>query len=161
MSKGEVKINLSISPVSYRRRMFFNRFALQRIDGHVLAYFALVDDSAILRDIFACTLSKQTLKEGKESLGAYLGRIGAPKGPTPAWSPPSQPMTTDIATIINMGYTEEAEIVLSTFAVVPAIKQAKNADKEKEIQADGVACLRCELETQRQFLAALYMKENQ
>ena len=70
----------------------------------VLLRVFLVEDSAILRDIFACTLSNQTLKESKESLGAYLGRIGAPKGLTPAWSPPPQPMTTDVATIINMGY---------------------------------------------------------
>jgi hypothetical protein len=137
--------------------MFFNRFALHWIDGHALAYFALVDDSAILRDIYACVLSKQTLKESKESLGKYLGRIGAPKGAPPAWSPPSQPMATDVATVVNMGCTEEAEIVLGTFAAGPAIHQAKATDKE--IQVDGVACLRYDPETQRQFLAALYAKE--
>ncbi|MEK7675253.1 MAG: hypothetical protein AAB676_05380 [Verrucomicrobiota bacterium] len=62
MSKSEVKIRLSIPSVGYPRRMFFNRFALQRIEGHALAYFALVDDSGILRDSYACMLSKQTLK---------------------------------------------------------------------------------------------------
>ncbi|MBI2928789.1 MAG: hypothetical protein HYY24_24260 [Verrucomicrobia bacterium] len=159
MSKGEVKIKLSVPATGYRRRMFFNRFALQWIDGHALACFALVDESGILRDTYACMLTRQTLKESKESLGKYLGRIGAPKGAPAAWSPPSQPLTTDVATVINMGYTEEAEIVFGTFAVVPAIQQVKAADKE--IQVDGVACLRCDLETQRQFLAALYAKEQQ
>ena len=57
-----------------------------------------------------------------------------------------------------MGYSKEAEIVLGTSAVVPAVQQVKAADKE--IQVDGVACLRCDLETQRQFLAALYAEEN-
>ena len=157
MSKGEVKIKLSVPPTGYSRRMFFNRYALQWIDGHALTYFALVDDSGILRDVYACMLSRQTLKESKETLGKYLGRIGAPKGAPAAWSPPSQPMATDVATVINMGYTEEAEIVLGTFAVVPAIQQAKIEDKE--IKVDGVACLRCDLETQQHFLAALYAKE--
>jgi hypothetical protein len=68
-------------------------------------------------------------------------------------------MATDVATVINMGYTEEAEIVLGTFAVGPAIQLVKNADKE--IQVDGVAWLRCDLELQRQFLAALYAKDKE
>ncbi|NOS69684.1 MAG: hypothetical protein HOP33_07120 [Verrucomicrobia bacterium] len=159
MSKGEVKIKLAIPSVGYQRRMFFNRFALQRIDGHALAFFALVDDSGLLRDIYACMLSKQTLKESKESLGKYLGLVGAPKSSATAWSPPASLMATDVATVINMGYTEEAEIVLGTFAVGPAIQQVKISDKE--IQIGGVACLRCDLETQRQFLAALYAKEKE
>jgi hypothetical protein len=56
-----------------------------------------------------------------------------------------------------MGYSKEAEIVLGTSAVVPAVQQVKAADKE--IPVDGVACLRCDLETQRQFLAAPYAEE--
>jgi hypothetical protein len=68
-------------------------------------------------------------------------------------------MATDVATVINMGYTEDAEIVLGIFAVVPAIQQAKLADKE--IQVDGVACLRCDLELQRQLVAALYAKDKE
>lgn len=159
MSKGEVKIKLSVPSAGYQRRMFFNRFALQRIDGHVLSYFALVDDSGILKDLYACMLTKQTLKESKASLGTYLGRIGAPKSGPASWSPPATQMTTDVATVINMGYTEDAEIVFGTFAVVPAIQQVRAADKE--IQVDAVACLRCDLETQRQFLAALYGKEKE
>lgn len=159
MSKGEVKIKLAVPSVGYPRRMFFNRFALLRIDGHALVCFALVDDSGLLRDIYACMLTKQTLKESKESLGSYLGRIGAPKTAPTAWTPPLTPMTTDVATVINMGYTDEAEIVLGTFAVGPAIQQVKALDKE--VQVDGVACLRCDLETQRQFLAALYAREKE
>lgn len=159
MSKGEVTIKLSVPATGYPRRMFFNRFAIQRIGWHALTYFALVDDSGILRDIYACMFTRQTLKENKDSLGSYLGRIGSPKGAPPAWSPPTQPMATDVATVINMGYTEDAEIVLGIFAVVPAIQQAKIADKE--IVVDGVACLRCDLELQRQFVAALYAKEKE
>jgi len=159
MSKGEVKIKLSVPVTGYPRRMFFNRFAIQWIGGHALTYFALVDGSGILRDIYACMFSRQTLKESKESLGGYLGRIGSPKGAPAPWSPPSQPMATDVATVINMGYTEDAEIVLGIFAVVPAIQQAKLADKE--IQVDGVACLRCDLELQRQLVAALYAKDKE
>jgi len=157
MSKSEVKIKLSIPSVGYPRRMFFNRFALQRIDGHALTCFALVDNSGVLRDSYACMLSKQTLKESKESLVKYLGRIGAPKSEPAAWSPPGTAMATDVATVISMGYSEEAEIVLGTFAVGPAVQQVKAADKE--IEVDGVACLRCDLETQRQFLAAPYAEE--
>jgi hypothetical protein len=158
MSKSEVKIKLSIPAVGYLRRMFFNRFALQRIEGHALTYFGLVDDSGILRDSYACMLSKQTLKESKESLVKYLGRIGAAKNDPAAWSPPAPLPPTDVATVISMGYSEEAEIVLGSFAVGPAVQQAKGADNE--IKVDGVACLRCDLETQRQFLAALYAEEN-
>jgi hypothetical protein len=159
MSRGEVKIRLSIQPTGYRRRMFFNRFALHWFDGHALAYFALVDDSGTPRDIYACMFSRQTLKESKESLVKYLGRVGAPKGSPALWVPPPTPITTDVATVINMGYTEEAEVVLGTFAVGPAIQQVKDSNKEEIIQVDGVACLRCDLETQRQFLAALYAKD--
>lgn len=157
MSKGEVKVRLSVPPTGYPRRMFFNRFAVQWLGGHALVFFALVDDSGILRDVYACTLTRQTLRESKDSLGRYLGLIGAPKGAPAAWSPPGQPMATDVATVMHMGYTEEAEIVLGTFAVGPAIQHVKNTDKE--IQVDGVACLRCDLETQRQFLAELYRRE--
>jgi hypothetical protein len=58
MSKGEVRIKLSVPSVGYRRWMFFNRFALQRVDGHVLALFGLVDDSNVLRDSYGCMLTK-------------------------------------------------------------------------------------------------------
>jgi hypothetical protein len=157
MSKAEVKIKLAVPAVGYRRRMFFNRFALLRIEGHVLALFGLVDDANKLRDSYACMLTKQVLRESKESLGSYLGRIGTPKSSPPTWSPPDNPVTTDVATVINMGYTEEAEIVLGAFAVGPAVQQVKGVDKE--IQVDGVACLRCDVETQRQFVAGLYARE--
>ncbi len=156
MSKAEVKIKLSIPSGGYKRRMFFNRFALHRIDGHVLAYFGLVDESGLLRDIYATMLTKQTLKESRESLGKYLGTIGSPKTTAPVWSPPTSPANTDVALVINMGYTEEAEIVLGSFAVGPAIQQVKN-DRKDVIDVEAVACLRCDLETQRQFLSALYV----
>lgn len=62
-----------------------------------------------------------------------------------------------MATVINMGYTDEAEILLGAFAVGPAMHQVK--ETKQEIQVDAVACLRCDLETQRQFLAGLFAKD--
>ncbi|HUA67293.1 MAG TPA: hypothetical protein VMA13_01985, partial [Candidatus Saccharimonadales bacterium] len=100
MSKEEVKIALSVPAIGYPRRMFFNRFSLQWIDEHALAYFALVDGSGIPRDIYACMFSRQTLKESKASLVAYLGRIGAPKSNQITWLPPATPMVTDVAVVI-------------------------------------------------------------
>ncbi|MDH7502014.1 MAG: hypothetical protein QHJ82_04770 [Verrucomicrobiota bacterium] len=68
--KGEVKIRVSVPATGYRRGMFFNRFAIQWIDGrHALADFALVDAVGNLRDSYACLLSRQTLKESRERLG--------------------------------------------------------------------------------------------
>ncbi len=152
MSKGEVKIRVSVPITGYRRRMFFNRFAIQWLDGHALAHFALVDGAGNVRDSYACVLSRQTLKESREGLGKYFARIGAPKNARVEWLPPSQ-VPTDMANFVFMGHGEEAEIVLTAFAAGPAVQRAK--DKDEDIGMDAVAWLRCELETQRQFLAAL------
>ncbi|MDH7502015.1 MAG: hypothetical protein QHJ82_04775 [Verrucomicrobiota bacterium] len=58
---------------------------------------------------------------------------------------------------ILMGYGEEAEILLAAFAVGSAIQQTK--EKDEEITMEPVACLRCDLETQKQFLANLLAEE--
>ncbi|NLH73442.1 MAG: hypothetical protein GX456_10350 [Verrucomicrobia bacterium] len=156
MTKGEVKIRVSVPTTGYRRRMFFNRFAIQWICGHALAHFALVDAVGNLRDSYACVLSRQTLNESRERLGKYLARIGTPENPEADWVPPAQGQT-DMANFILMGYGEEAEILLAAFAVGPAIQRSK--EKNEEIAMEPVACLRCDLETQRQFLAALLEQE--
>ena len=136
--------------------MFFNRFAIQWIDGHALVHFALVDAVGNLRDSYACVFSRQTLKESRDRLSKYLARIGAPANPAAAWVPPAQGQT-DMANFILVGYGEEAEIVLAAFAVGPAIQRTK--EKDEEIVMEPVACLRCDLETQRHFLVALLEKE--
>jgi len=152
MSKNEIKIRLSLPANGYRRWMFFNRFAIQRIGNHALVHFALMDGSGILRDHYVCLLSEQTLRQSREELSKYLGRVGAPKTSAPMWSPPATGPT-DTANVIFMGQGDEAEIVLAAFAAWPAVGQAKTS--ELEIPVDGIACLRCDVETQRQFLAAL------
>ncbi|HPC60281.1 MAG TPA: hypothetical protein PKX23_06455 [Verrucomicrobiota bacterium] len=155
MSKGELKIRVTVPVTGYQRRMFFNRFAIQWLDGHALTHFALVDRAGNVRDSYACMLSRQTLKECRDGLGKYFVRIGAPKNPGVEWLPPT-PTQTDMANFVSMAHSEEAEIVLSAFAVGPAVHRVK--DKDEAISMDAVAWLRCDLETQRQFLAALLEK---
>lgn len=155
MSKGEARVRVTVPVTGYRRRMFFNRFAIQWLEGHALAHFALVDGAGNVRDSYACVLSRQTLKECWDGLGKYFTRIGAPRSPGVEWLPPTQAQT-DLANFIFMGHSEEAEIVLSAFATGPAAQRVK--DKDEEIIMDAVAWLRCDLEIQRQFLAVLLEK---
>jgi len=85
---SEVKLSISIPVTGYRRRMLFTRFSLQRIEGHILAHFGLLDESGILRDSFSCAFSKQTLQDSKAGLTGLLAKVGGPQTTPQKWTPP-------------------------------------------------------------------------
>ena len=154
---AEAKISVSVPVTGYRKRMLFTRFSLQRIEGHILAHFGLLDDSGILRDAFACAFTKQTLSDSKASLTAFLAKVGGPQSPPPKWSAPAGPTATDIATVINAGLSTDAELLLSAFAIGPAIAKAKTSDKP--IEMDAIAMLRCDPDLLKSFIAELYASD--
>ena len=155
--KQEAKISISVSPTGFRRRMLFNRFFLQPIDAHILAYFGLVDDSGFLRDQFVIGISKQTIEDSKASLTSFLTRIGSPTTTQPKWVPPSIPTTTELANVINAGVSTDGEILFSSFAIGPAISKTK--ESQKPIDIDPIAMLRCDPELLKLFIVELYTSE--
>lgn len=148
------QIKITVGPTGFERRMFFNRFSVLRIDEHAVVYFGLVDDSGVLRDCYACTLTKQTLNDNKASLTGLLAKIGAPKASGPKWVPPQHPMPTDLASVINAGVSIDAELLLFGFAIGPAV--AKTKETSKPIEIDGIAMLRCSPELLKLLIAELY-----
>ena len=152
--KREAKISISISPTGYRRRMLFNRFYLQKIDQHILAHFGLVDDSGFLRDSYAISLTKQTLEDSKASLTSFLAKVGAPTTALPVWAPPPMSAGTELANIINVGVSTDAEIIFSSFAIGPALAKAK--ETQKPIDIDPIALLRCDPELLKLLIVQLY-----
>jgi hypothetical protein len=153
-TKGETRINIALPTIGYKRRMVFNRFALQRIDLHVFISFGLVDDSGMLRDHYACVLSKQSVEDAKASLTTFLARIGLPDGTNIKWTPPSGVMEIDMGNIINMGLSTDAEILINAFAMSPAAAKSKQSDKP--IEVEGVAMLRCSPELMKLLIVELY-----
>ncbi len=75
----------------------------------------------------------------------------------PKWVAPAGSAPTDTATVINAGISTDAEILLSAFAIGPAIEKSKNSDKPVEM--DAVAMLRCDPDILKSLLAELYVDE--
>lgn len=153
MPKGEHKIAIAVQPTGFKRTMFFNRFSLESLGRHTLAHFGLIDESGVLRDHYSCVLPEHTLKDSRASLIGYLEKVGGASAQKPPWNPPAGQLRMDVVNVINVGQSDVGEILLSCIAIGPAINKSKDG---KPIDADPVAMLICEPETQRLFITELY-----
>jgi hypothetical protein len=153
MPKGEHKIAIAIQPTGFRRTMYFNRFALEALGRHTLTHFGLIDESGVLRDHYSCVFPERTLKDSRSGLTSYLEKVGAATTQKTPWNPPAGQLRMDVVNVINMGQTDVGEIILSSVAIGPAITKSKEG---KPIDAEPIALLICEPETQRLFITELY-----
>jgi hypothetical protein len=154
MAKGEHKIPVSLAATGFKRTMFFNRFALERLGRHTIIHFGLIDDSGVLRDHYGCVVTEQTLKDSRSSLTSYLENVGAASHGKTAWNPPVAHSRLDVANIINVGQTDVAETIFSSIAIGPAIQKTKESNKP--IDAEPVALLVSEPDIQRLLITELY-----
>lgn len=160
--------NVSLAhPHVYVATYMINRFCLSKNTGFTVGHFALMDDSGKLLDKFGCIFSDTTLKEQRENLVSYSGKIGTTQKKTPVWKP-------------NVEDAEKtrSEISMSQYGVVDFIHLTNWENAHAEIcfwnysraslgdhmiqqikspfQAWGLALLRCDINLQREFLEALY-----
>jgi hypothetical protein len=154
MAKAEHKIGVTVQATGFKRTMYFNRFALEKVGRHTLAHFGLIDDSGVLKDHYSCILPEQTLKDSRAGLTSYLEKVGGPATERTPWNPPAGHLRPDVANIINVVQTDIGEIILSSVAIGPAIQKTK--DTGKPIDADPIALLISEPDLQRLFITELY-----
>ncbi len=118
-------------------------------------HFGLVPSSGVILDHYSCLLPRQTLRHNQQSLLDYLNRIGQPKQKAqPAWQAPSG-RDVNVVDIISMAVRENmAETSFFTFSLCSTT--GMKAEAAGPLEAQPLILLRSTIETQKQFLVALY-----
>jgi len=138
-----------------------NRFAIEREEGFTVVHFGLVNRAGSLLDRFSCVFPEHTLKSQRENLVQYSDKIGPTKKKIPSWAAPARKSEeTTLLPVIDFVHVSQwddahAEICFWNFSQGHLADIVRAGGKEP-IAPWGVALVRCEIDLQRAFLAALY-----
>jgi len=141
----------------YAKTMFFNRLRVEHDEGFCVISFGLVSRVGLLLDSYSCVLPRFTLDQNQKPLLDYLEQIGFPKEPpAPGWqgTPPQQVLP--VVDVINMAIRGEmAETCFWVFSFHGASRHRRTSS-EDVLEAQPLALLRSQVETQKQLIRALY-----
>ena len=161
--KEELKtrtVTISFPPASFATIIYANRCTVENLDGHKIVIFGFEHGSDRRPEtycVLACVFDRFMLEQQRQSWLSYLSEIGYPEPSTPMdWKPPVDQIKAfpiiNAAAFARTG--DEAEIRCYNFAMgdvaSPEILGTQN------ILGQSVALVRCGLELQRNFLAALF-----
>ena len=162
MPKKPYKHSVQLAhPNTYICSSFMNRFAIVREEGFALAHFGLVNGAGELLENLVFTFPESSLKALKENLVQYSDKIGLPQKPIPNWKPPAKSRDSgygfNVVDFVHLVNWEDAyaEICLWSYSQAQAADLAA-AGKDAVVHPWGIILIRCSLELQRGFLAALY-----
>ena len=161
MSKSEAKetkLEVRLPYVGARRRMYFNRFRVEREGGIRFLQFGLLISGECV-DSFSCTVSEFVLGEHKKNLVSFLTRLPADNEELVQWKGVPQTKDTTAVDVINMAYRGEiSEICLHGFSIHGATAMGRSSSPGP-IDADYLAELRSSVPLLKQVIAALYEEE--
>jgi hypothetical protein len=153
----EVQILIRLPDKGFRKMMFFNRFRVEREDGFFIIHFGHMSSSGLLLDSYCTVLAPDALKNNRDSVLAYLNRIGQPKAAQPPWQGLVSGQRSDVADIIAMaGRQEVGETCFGVFPMFVGSRMAASEAAGKTFDAEPQALLRSSLEVQRQLIVSLY-----
>jgi hypothetical protein len=151
-------LSINIAAKGYRRRMYFNRFAIETIDDRLLLRFGLVREAAAPPlDAFDCIIDKLDLQANLERIGMYLSQLeSVPPAEAILWTPAFLPAGIEVITALNFARAKDAaEILLSTYSM-HGIVTASKSPKSAVVETEPVAMLRCSAQLQKLFATKLY-----
>ena len=170
MAKKPTKVQVKLQhPQHYALfSLMANRYFLQLEDGFTVAHFGLLDSKNVLLDYFHCILPDHSLDAQKENLVQYSEQVGLAKKKIPAWTPPASSETTGtnqltvpVVDFIHLTHWEDAHAEICFWNYSRAnLADMTVGQKEVTVPTWGVALIRCKIDLQRSFLAALYDTEN-
>jgi hypothetical protein len=160
MSKPEVKtakLEVGLPAAGFPRCMYFNVFRVEREKGFHFLQTGLVTSLGII-DTYECVVTEMALEQNKESVMAYLGRLGPSQSTAPStWKGATIENNVDVVDILHMSYRGAwAEMVFYTFSVTAATRLGRDGTSLSEVQAQPMILLRCEADVQRDLIASLY-----
>jgi hypothetical protein len=151
------KVTIALHDVNFRRSMFFNRYSIERVDGHALIDFGLVTSRFVV-DSYSVLIDQETLKMEKDSMLAYLGQIGAPNAPVEGGAFIHGERKVDASNCFLMSRSGEiGEIRIGLFSI--GIVLEKKTATPETFEATPLALLRCDANLQRNLLTDLYKEE--
>lgn len=155
-----VEVTVNLADEVYAVSMFFNRFRVQRLDGHSLVDFGLVSEQGLLRQ-YSVVIEQPALAQSRESMLTFLGAAGEiADPPSEQWRPSSEPSTpVEVANVVHMARTGEmGEVRLGVYSSGVAVEKSrqKGSPTKVEMKAAPLALLRCDLSIQKRLLFELY-----
>jgi hypothetical protein len=148
----EAKLEVELPLFGFQRSMYFNRFRVDRQSDFCLVEFGLLAASGLLSS-FSCVISPVALMNNRDSLLAYLDRIGRPTTSVPMWiGAPlgNDPQVVDILTMA--AHSTEAETCLFLFSH----SSARRLGSGKPLPAQALVILRSSVELQKHLVEQLY-----
>ena len=140
---------------------YVNRCGVENVDGHKLVYFGFaneVDKRESVLSVFACIFERPMLDLQRKSWLEYLRDIGYPAEEKKLdWQPPAERVHG--VTVVNAAALSRsgdyAEIRCFNYSMGDVLGKS-NEVGEQAIAGQTIALVRCTLDMQRQFLAALF-----
>jgi hypothetical protein len=155
-TKGHGSVTLEVTPSGFRKRMFFNRFAIITEGNFRIIHFGYILPGNVLIDHFACATPQEGLERLRHENLEYLGRLGALALEAPEhWAPP--PSVIPIEPVNHFGlarHSSEAEVTLHNFSIKALLDAAKVGNIK--LVSEPVALLRSEVEVHKHFVKAMY-----
>jgi hypothetical protein len=145
---------VEISKNGYLRRMPFNRYSIERIDGMVIMHFGFMTPSGALLDNFICAITQVELENQKKSLMDYLGKTGALDDPPPAWQPPPGIHPIDLCNHIGLcGNPDIGEITLNNIVGRDLVEMKP---QQITVVAEAIAILRSQMNIQKHWIKDIF-----
>jgi len=155
---GEIAIDAS--RFETRNVLFFDRFRIERGPSFFECHFGFYGQTREVRAGLIVVISRQALKETKESVLQYLKQLG-PMPESGELPPCNLRPETDVVSADILGLARHAEalgeIIFHAFSwrtVVESVRSGKKRDEP--LTAICVALLRCDIELHKRWILDLY-----
>src|SRR5437667_7927361 len=137
---------------SFRRLMFFNRFAVENDGGFVLIHFGLVNKQNAVVDSYSTAISAVELEQHEKLFNDYLGKQGTMLEEPPIWVPPAANKIELSNHIVMARHGQMAETGLFFLSFWAAMMESKQPNPNLGSIPEGVALLRSPLAVQQHLI---------
>ena len=155
--KDFVQVRLELPQGRFDVVLYFNRFGIESLDGHKLVHFAL-ETPGKLAVSWSCFFESDMLAKQKEDWLRYATEVGLPETEArEAWKPTMMAAAPISNFVAWSRRGDQAEIRCFNYSFGEIVVGSREKPKEQlTVTTQGLALLRCSLESQRQLLLALY-----
>ena len=178
-------IDVALPSTGFKRSMFFNRIAIERVDAFVHIHFGFVNAANLLVTSYSTVITELEVAALRKTSMDYLGRLGPMLEEPPPWQP-ANVCEVELSNHIAMArHGPIAETLLYHYSHWAALQETKKrlAEKAKSAQkpstekaapqepssgkvtlgigltAEAVAMLRSPLATQQHLIRLLFTRD--
>ena len=153
------RLAVDFADTGFATILFFNRFGVERGDGHLLVHFGFLTKGGDVLGSYSTIMTNSFLEANQQNWLDYLGKTGeAPELPIDlTWRPPiSHRRPVEVTNALRLARNgPDAETRCYCISMGAAIDLSRGTDTSKPLQSQPLALLQSSLEQQQLLLLAL------